>query len=1019
MVKLPLRLLLTVPFMVLLLGTVGVTGYLAHRNSQQTVNHLAATLQDEINDRVVQYLDHYLQAPVLINQINLDAFKLGQLSLDNKLQLESYLLQQLHQFKAVSYITISDSQGKFLSANRYPQLSLLVSDPIMAGQVQYYEVDAQGRKTRLITSFPLARVQQRPWYRAATLAGRMVRVPIFQLGDGSDFSINVSSPIVDAKTGQFRGVISAASDLGFFRQFLTTVEVGQTGRLFIVERNGLLVGASTREPVFTVDQQKGPAQLKRRLAQDSRDSLIQATSQELLRQFGSWQAITSNQRLVVALPDDRLLVQVTPYQDGLGLDWLLVTVVPESDFMAEIYASTYKTLVLCLVALGCSVILGWLMTNAIHRRAELALQDSKTRFQEITRTVSQLFFIQSAKTGELLYISPAYEKIWGRTCESLYQSPESWLEAIHPDDRQLVIDSLEQQFQGNLVRREYRILRPDGEVRWIAADVSLVYDEQGAPLRFVGIAEDITERKQAEIQLQQAKEAAEAANQAKSLFLANMSHELRTPLNVILGLAQFMQRDEVLTPEQQENLQIIHRSGDHLLHLINDVLDVSKIEVGQMSLVPTNFNFLELLSTLQEMFYERAIAKGLEFRLQLAADLPRYIVADNHKLRQILINLLDNAVKFTLQGSISLTVNLVQGADASHPATAPMSANQPVSLLFAVKDTGIGIAPEELPTIFDAFTQAQAGKISLEGTGLGLTISRQLVRLMQGDLTVESVLGQGSQFTFQIPVVLAEAIDPAVNLTARPVIGLLLGQPSYRILIVDDQTDNRRLMVKLLTQIGLEVREASNGTQAITVWQNWHPHLIWLDMRMPEMDGWKTVRQIRAVEQARSSTAAPAQPTKILALTAQVFQNDRTAALAAGCDDFVSKPVQETVIFNKMAEHLGLRYRYAEEPSSSGLPPGHQPLLKSGAIASGSVPLAGKFSPGLEPTCLQGLPGEWLEALLRAARNCDDEEVYNLIQQLTPEQQSVKEALHQFTQNYRFEKIVQLIQSYWQSQPEQ
>ncbi|MFM7192913.1 MAG: ATP-binding protein, partial [Microcystaceae cyanobacterium] len=363
-------------------------------------------------------------------------------------------------------------------------------------------------------------------------------------------------------------------------------------------------------------------------------------------------------------------------------------------------------------------------------------------------------------------------------------------------------------------------------------------------------------RGRAEMALREAKEAAETANRAKSTFLANMSHELRTPLNAILGFTQLMERDPSLLPQHRNFIDIINRSGNHLLNLINDVLEMSKIEAGKVVLIEESFNFQQLLKTLYDMLHIRAVNKGIKLVFDLDPSLPIYLQTDESKLRQVLINLLGNAIKFTATGQVTLRAKVT---------TLQTSA---IELAFAVEDTGPGIPPEEVTTLFNPFVQAQSSTQKKEGTGLGLAISRQFVQLMGGEIQVSSEWGKGSCFSFTIQ---AQAVNPfPPEMTPelnQTVLGILNPQQEYRILVVDDQEDNRQLLQYLLTPLGFAVRSAVEGQGAIAQWESWQPHCILMDMQMPGMDGYEATRQIRQRETG--------QRTVILALTASAFQEQR------------------------------------------------------------------------------------------------------------------------------------------------
>ncbi|NER82892.1 MAG: response regulator, partial [Leptolyngbya sp. SIO1D8] len=498
------------------------------------------------------------------------------------------------------------------------------------------------------------------------------------------------------------------------------------------------------------------------------------------------------------------------------------------------------------------------------------------------------------------------------------------------------------------------------------------------------------ERKRTAEELYCAKEAAESANRAKSQFLANMSHELRTPMNAILGFAQLMARDATISPQQQGALNVINTSGEHLLDLINDVLEMSKIEAGSLTLSSKPFNLRKLLQTLQNMFRIQAKAKHLELRFSLDNAVPQYILGDEGKLRQVLINLLGNALKFTDIGYVALTVSSEVTSDATATNT----------LTFAIEDTGPGIPEDILPFVFKPFVQALHHVPGEGGSGLGLAITQQFVQLMGGTIELSTEVGRGSTFKFSIT---SEPIDaatltqaeeyslPAIAAADKTIRGLASGQPDYRILVVDDRPENLDPLVQLLQSVGFDTRSAINGQDALTQWSIWQPHLIWMDMRMPVMDGYEATRRIREQERENPNAWNHPNKTKIIALTASAFEDQREEVLAAGCDDFMPKPFNGAEIFRKMTDHLGVKYVSSQTSMS--------PVLSRSGIESRLL------------EALQGMPAVWLQQLNQAAIQADADWLRQLIDQIPSESTGLAQQLLKLVENFDFERLVEWMEA--------
>ena len=497
------------------------------------------------------------------------------------------------------------------------------------------------------------------------------------------------------------------------------------------------------------------------------------------------------------------------------------------------------------------------------------------------------------------------------------------------------------------------------------------HTEENAPLRANAALETQVALRTEE--LAQAKKRAEVASHAKSEFLANMSHELRTPLNGILGYAQILQRDAALNAKQHDGLQTIYNSGRHLLTLINDVLDLAKIEARRLEIHPTELNLPAFLEGITDMIKLAAEQKKIQLHYTVPSDLPPVILADEIRLRQVLLNLLGNAVKFTEKGAVTFRVGCTQKPDETKQSLI-------CQLCFVVEDTGSGIQPEQLAHIFQPFEQGGDAQSQAKGTGLGLPISQHLVTLMQGEIQVESTPGAGSRFWFEAPF---EIVTETAVSTLKPP-DLITGYqgPRRRILIVDDRPENRMVLQDLLEPLGFTVGLAENGREALEKIPQFKPDLIFMDLVMPIMTGFEAVANIR---QMPDYSAVP-----IIAVSASVLDSDQTSSQRVGCDAFLHKPIDADKLYALLQTYLHLTWQY------------DKPLATKDLSETAVFPI-GELTPP---------PQAELETLVDLARfgNMDLlREQASHLKNLSPHYHAFANTLDQLAANYEDEKILALV----------
>jgi two-component system sensor histidine kinase ChiS len=830
--NLPLRTVLIVPFVLQIFAAVGLTGWLSFRNSQSAVNDLASQLRSEVASRIQQNINNYLAIPLAINRMNSNAVNLNQLNVQDMASVTRYFWHQRNLFDSVTMTStfVGSPGGEFTGIGFQTDGSWKIgrSGKTTKGNFYAYSLDTEGNPATLLTQGKAYDPRKRPWYQGAINARKPYWSDIYIDFNDPKLTITLSQPVY-SQTGQLNAVVGVDFVLTQIGEFLQSLKVGKSGKTFIMERSGLLVATSTSQQTYQLNQKT----VKRFKAEDFETPLIKETSAYLHQYFGNLTNIKKSEQLDFLIGHDRVFLQVLPFSDGNGLDWLIVVVVPEKDFMEQIDSNTRTTILLCVAALIIAIVIGILTAQLI---------------------VIPIF--QLNKSAHAIASGQFDQKVNRKNIKELNLLSQSF-------------NQMAQQLQAYFTDLEMK----NAELKRL--------------------------------------------DKLKDQFLANTSHELRTPLNGIIGIAESL-IDGVTgkLPETTiSNLAMIVSSGRRLSNLVNDILDFSQLRQKHIELQLKPLAMREIVEVVLTISRTTLGKKKLELINSISPELPP-VYADENRVQQILYNLIGNGIKFTEKGKIEITAEII---DDENNNTEAQDIHYSTYLAISVIDTGIGIPQDKFDRIFESFEQAD-GSTAREygGTGLGLTVTKQLVELHRGKIIVKSTEGVGSTFTFTLPISegLAESkMDQSFSLSHQPLIlsedigemgldesWILPNDPENQnltILIVDDEPINLQVISNHLYLQNYHVIQAGNGLEALAMLENEvKPDLILLDIMMPRMTGYEVCQKIREKYHLDE--------LPILMLTAKNQVQDLVVGLGVGANDYLTKPISKPELLARIKTQIQL-----------------------------------------------------------------------------------------------------------------